>query len=103
MWQFFKFVLATIVGLFLFFFIGFIFLIGIASVAGSDEEVSIDENSVLELKLDKPIAERRTNDPFTDLGIPMVGMKNDLGLQEIRDAIRKAKTDKHIKGIPKKN
>ena len=99
MWQFLKFVLATIVGLLLFFFIGFILLLGIASVASSDEEVSIDKNSVLELKLDKPIAERKTNDPFTSFGFPMVGVRNDLGLQEIKDAIRKAKTDKNIKGI----
>src|SRR5688572_13469935 len=99
MWQFFKFVLATIVGLVLFFFIGFILLLGIASVASSDEEVSIDENSVLELKLDKPIAERKADDPFTDLGIPMMGVRNDLGLQEIKDAIRKAKADKNIDGI----
>jgi protease-4 len=99
MWQFFKYVLATIVGLLLFFFIGFILLIGIASVASSDKEVTVAENSVLELKLDKPIAERNTNDPFTDLGFPMIGVRNDLGLQEIRDAIRKAKTDENIKGI----
>lgn len=96
--QFFKFVLATVVGLLLFFFVGLLFLIGLAASAGSDKEVSVEENSVLELKLDKPIAERKEKDPFDGMGFPMMGGSN-LGLQEIKDAIRKAKTDDNIKGI----
>jgi protease-4 len=99
MWQFFKFVLATILGLFLFFFIGIFILMGIAASAASGEEVSINDNSVLELKLNKPISEREARDPFSDLGFSYTGFKNNLGLQEIKDAIRKAKTDDNIKGI----
>lgn len=96
--QFFKFVFATIIGLFLFFVIGFIILLGIAAAAGSDDEVAIENNSVLELKLNKPIDERKAKDPFGDMGLPFGGPGN-LGLQEIKDAIRKAKSDDNIKGI----
>jgi protease-4 len=96
--QFFKYVLATIVGLFLFGFIGFLILIGLAVSAASDDQVTIDKDSVLELKLDKPIAERQDKDPFGSLGMPF-GVRNNLGLQEIKDAIRKAKKDDHIEGI----
>src|SRR5688572_111071 len=97
--QFFKFVLATVVGLLLFFFIGFILMIGIAASAASDDEVSVEDNSVLELKLDKPIGERNEKDPFDGMGFPMLGGSSNLGLQEIKDAIRKAKKDDNIKGI----
>ena len=50
-------VLATIVGLFLFFVIGFFLLILIGALFGSSSEdkVKVKENSVLELKLDFPI------------------------------------------------
>lgn len=96
--QFFKFVLATVVGLLLFFFVGFIILLGIAASAASDEKVSVEENSVLELKLDKPIEERKAKNPFDGIGLAGMG-PSSLGLQEIKDAIRKAKTDDNIKGI----
>ncbi len=96
--QFFKFVFATMVGLLLFFFVGFILLLGIAAAIGSGEEVSVTKHSVLELKLDKPIGERKEKDPFDGLGFPAMG-GNNLGLQEIKDAIRKAKKDDNIDGI----
>ena len=56
--QFLKYTLATIVGLFLFSFLMFLVLVGIVAVASSEGEVSVEKNSVLELKLDKPIQER---------------------------------------------
>ncbi|HSI91258.1 MAG TPA: S49 family peptidase, partial [Adhaeribacter sp.] len=98
--QFFKYVLATVVGLMLFSFLGFIFLIGMLVSASSDKAVTIDKNSVLELKLDKQISERAERDPFTEFGIPVGPFrKSNLGLQEIKDAIRHAKTDDNIRGI----
>jgi len=96
--QFFKFVLATVVGLLLFFVVGFIILLGIAASAATEEKVSVEENSVLELKLDKPIEERKVKDPFDGFNFAVMGSTN-LGLQEIKDAIRKAKSDGNIKGI----
>src|SRR6478672_1797771 len=96
--QFFKFVLATVVGLLLFFVVGFIILLGIAASGATEDKVSVEENSVLELKLDQPIEERKVKDPFDGFNFAVMGSTN-LGLQEIKDAIRKAKSDGNIKGI----
>ena len=50
MWQFVKYTLATIIGLFLFSFLGFILIIGIGSAMSSSEsEFEVKENSVLKL------------------------------------------------------
>ncbi|PSR53813.1 signal peptide peptidase SppA [Adhaeribacter arboris] len=97
--QFFKFTLATIVGLFLFFLISFLIIIGIAASTASSEEVVINKNSVLELKLDQPITERQPKDPFDDLGIPFGVGAGSYGLDEIKAAIRKAKNDEKVRGI----
>ncbi|TAG66003.1 MAG: signal peptide peptidase SppA, partial [Runella slithyformis] len=58
MWQFIKYVLATIVGIFLFTLLGFFLLIGIgAAVGSSDDKQVVEANSVLKLSLDAPIQE----------------------------------------------
>ncbi|WP_192821430.1 signal peptide peptidase SppA [Rufibacter sp. LB8] len=96
--QFFKFVLATIVGLFLFGFVGFLILVGIAASA-SDDTVTIANNSVLEIKLSQPVVERAPRSPFAELGMGDVFGDNGIGLDEIKASIRKAKADDNIKGI----
>ena len=98
MLQFLKYTLATIVGLFLFSFLMFLVLVGIVAVASSEGEVSVEKNSVLELKLDKPIQERGGNDPFESLGV-FGGLSNVYGLNEIKASIRHAKNNDKIKGI----
>jgi protease-4 len=98
MLQFFKYTLATIVGLFLFSFLMFLVLVGIVAVASSEGEVSVAKNSVLELKLDKPIQERGGNDPFESFGA-IGGLSNVYGLNEIKASIRHAKTNDKIRGI----
>jgi len=53
--QFLKYVLATIVGLLLFSFVGFLLLIGIgAAISSSDSKVSVANNSVLKVDLNQP-------------------------------------------------
>ncbi|MBJ6118833.1 signal peptide peptidase SppA [Pontibacter sp. BT310] len=99
MLQFLKYVLATIVGLLLFSLISFLIMVGIIASAASKDEVSIVENSVLELKLDKPIAERDPQDPWQELGFAFGGFSSTDGLDQIKASIRKAKTDDNIKGI----
>ncbi|MBB6612507.1 signal peptide peptidase SppA [Pontibacter sp. Tf4] len=99
MLQFLKYVLATIVGLLLFSFLSLLILIGIAASAASDDEVRIVKNSVLELKLDRPIAERDPQDPLGELGFSFGGFSSTDGLDQIKAAIRKAKTDDNIEGI----
>ena len=93
--QFLKFVLATIVGLALFSFLGFLVvagIIGAAKSAGEHKETAA--NSVLELKLNEPLSERGRDDGFGPFG-----SKGSTGLIELKAAIRHAKTDGDIKGI----
>ncbi|AMM52672.1 signal peptidase [Rufibacter sp. DG15C] len=98
MLQFFKYVLATIVGLLLFMTLGFILLLGIAA-ATTDDTVSIEKDSVLELKLNQPILERSPRSPFADLGFSDAFGDGGIGLDDIKASIRKAKNDDNINGI----
>ena len=96
--QFFKYVFATILGLFLFWGVGLIILIIIGVAASGDQEANISDNSVLSLKFEGPIKERSSDNPFGDLEIP--GQQpGAVGVLEIRKAIAHAKTDPQIKGI----
>ncbi|WP_276497420.1 signal peptide peptidase SppA [Pontibacter litorisediminis] len=99
MLNFLKYVLATIVGLLIFFFISILLLIGIAASVGSGDEVKIADNAVLELKLDKPISERDPKDPLSELGFSFGGFSSTDGLDQIKASIRRAKNDDNIKGI----
>ncbi|OUJ72480.1 signal peptide peptidase SppA [Hymenobacter crusticola] len=96
--QFLKYVLATLVGLVLFAVIGVVVLIGLAySASRSEKDVVVATNSVLELKLDKPISERENPGSFAAY---ITGDNaQSTGLDQLKDAIRRAKTDDDIKGI----
>src|ERR1043165_4153012 len=98
--QFFKFVLATIVGLTLFVFIWFLFFLGIAISAGKKEKVTVAANSILKLDLNYKIPEKSDDNPFAGMSIfNLKPSKKAVGLTEIRESIAKAKTDDNIKGI----
>lgn len=99
MLQFFKYVLATIVGLLLFSFVGILLLIGIGAAvsSSSSSKVDVKENSVLKLDLDEPIDERSVENPLSAFGGS--GNTDAIGLIEIRQALADAKDDDNIKGI----
>lgn len=99
MLNFLKYVLATIVGLLIFFFMGLLLLVGIALSTADSDKVEVAENSVLELKLDRPIAERDPQDPFAELGFSFGGLSSTDGLDQIKAAIRRAKNDENVEGI----
>lgn len=99
MLNFLKYVLATLVGLLVFFFISILLLVGIAAASASSDEVKVAENSVLELRLDKPITERDPENPLSELGFAFGSLSSSDGLDEIKAAIRRAKTDDNVKGI----
>ncbi|MFP4093443.1 MAG: signal peptide peptidase SppA [Cyclobacteriaceae bacterium] len=88
-------VLATIVGLVVFF--GLIIMVFAIIGAASEQEVEVEANSVLRLELNKPIVERDTEDPFSSILLP--GTNGVIGLINLREAIKKAKNDENIKGI----
>ncbi|AHM59590.1 signal peptide peptidase sppa, 67k type [Flammeovirgaceae bacterium 311] len=100
MLQFLKAVGATIVGLILFSVL--MLIVGgaiIGAIASRDQEVEVKDNTVLHLKLDKPIVERANDDDISALdAIPGISAGN-IGLIEVIDAIKHAREDDRIKGI----
>ncbi len=99
MLNFLKYVLATVVGLLVFAFIGVLLLVAIASATASKDEVQIIKGSVLELKLDKAISERDPENPLAELGFSFGSFTSTDGLDQIKAAIRRAKKDDNIEGI----
>ena len=96
--QFLKYVLATVTGIVLILIVvgilGAISLVGLA--AKSAGRTKVEENSVYTLKLSGVMAERAASNPIAEL----IGEVSDnLGLDEVLSAIRKAKEDENIKGI----
>jgi protease-4 len=98
--QFLKYVLATVVGLILFSFVGFLLLIGMVAAfsSSSDTKTAVASNSVLKLDLDKPIMERSEDNPFSDFG-PVRTSGDAIGLIELKRVLKDAKEDNNIKGI----
>src|SRR5882762_9210838 len=100
--QFFKFVLASMVGVILtsviLIIVFIIFIAGLVS-AGSDKSVVVESNSVLQLKFNYPISERTPNNPLSGLSFLGIDGEKSVGLNDILANIKKAKTDTNIKGI----
>lgn len=100
--QFFKFVLATMVGFLvtsvIILIVVVVFIFGLVASA-NDKTVEVDANSVLQISFNSPIAERTPNNPFA--GLNFLGLDGDksIGLNDILADIKKAKTDANIKGI----
>jgi protease IV len=99
MLNFLRYVLATILGLFIFFFLGLLIMVGIVAATASKGDVTVAENSVLELKLDKAIVEREKDSPFGDFSLGFLSFDSGDGLDKIKASIRRAKTDDNVKGI----
>lgn len=98
--EFFKYFFATILGIIVVNMIMFFIVIGIiASVSGDEEKVKIEPSSVLHIRLDYPIAERTSDNPFENFSLGSFKNNKNLGLNDILRNIRKAKEDPMIKGI----
>ncbi len=96
--RFFTYLLATIVGIIISSIVLFFISMGILSAIISSQEktVEIKPNTVLTLKLDQPIVDRKPSIPF-NLG-SITGTRK-LGLNDILSNIKKAKNDENISGI----
>lgn len=71
---------------------------GIVGNASSGEKVVVSDNSVLYLNLDAQITEQQAENPFAGLPIPGGDVSN-VGLLQLKETIKNAKTDSKIKGI----
>jgi protease-4 len=100
--QFFKFTLATILGIFIAGILSIFIILGIiGSLMSSveDTEVVIPSHSILNLKLDFPINDRSLNNPLSQLDFTDFSIQQNPGLDEIIRSIQKAKEDPNIDGI----
>ena len=102
MWQFVKYSLATVFGLFLFAIVSLLLLAGVGAAIGSSDEVfDLKDNSVLRLDLNRPIVENASTEdnPLSALTDLYLAPPENLGLIQVLSALERAKVDPKIKGI----
>lgn len=103
--QFFKYVLATVVGVVLSAVLLFIVLIGIVTASlsslspGNSADVAVGANSILYIPLNHLITEKTEPSPFEGMNFPGISNVQSLGLNDILARIKAAKEDGNIKGI----
>lgn len=67
------------------------------SISSASEETTVDDNSVLHLRLNVPLAEQEVEDPIA--GLLPDGPDLTVGLLQLKETISRAKNDPKIKGI----
>lgn len=101
--QFLKYFFASLLGslasFIVLFFLSFIIMVGIVSMIGTEDKVSISENTILELEFDKEVPERSQFEKFNYSNLASGSLGKRLGLNEIVENIRKAKADSNISAI----
>ncbi len=99
--DFIKYTFASILGVFIAAIIASFLLMSmlVAMLSMSKETVEIKNNSILMLKLNKPIVERSVEDPLNGFEFKGFSLASDDGLDVILESIDKAKNDDNIKGI----
>ena len=103
MWQFFKYTLATLMGLFLFLIVSVLIIVGIgAAMSGGESEFEVKENSILKLDLNRPIVENASTEddnPLATFPNPFFESTEKIGLIQILSALERARIDSNVKGI----
>ncbi len=99
--NFFKTMFATMLGSFLMFILLVVtasLILG-AMMSNKDSIPTVTENSVLQIKLNKAITDRASDNPLENFDYMSLESKSSMGLIDILEAIDKAKNDDKIKGI----
>ncbi len=96
--KFLKYFLATVLGAVVSFIIIVLITVSIIGVVSSkkQKDFEVKENSVLVLKLDQPIVDRKPLSPFD---FSTMRKNEAIGLNSLLKCIKNAKTDENIKGI----
>jgi protease-4 len=98
--DFFKYVLATVVGIIV---VGLLctvmMVITLIGMASSTSTTSVPNDAVVVFKLDGSISERATEDPFASLLGNNALTSESMGLDDILKAIKNAKENDKVKGI----
>lgn len=99
--EFFKYVLATVVGIIAVSIIGFsLFFMAIGIlISSAEKQVTVQNNSMLVIDLERQIVDRAPNDPFQNLDVPGFPQLKTIGLDDIQTALKKAVHDDRIKGV----
>ncbi len=103
--NFFKYLLATILGVLITGLLMFFIFFGIAGamMSKSDKSVEVKENTLLILNLDKEIVDRGSKSPFDNFNFASMKPSQKLGLNDILKAIKNAADDPKILGIYMEN
>lgn len=99
MLNFLKYVLATVVGLFLFILLSFFLMAGIGALFSKGDTVVLKDKTMLRLDLNRQISEVAEENPLEELLAPLTGDVSGYGLRDIKEALKKAASDKKIEGI----
>lgn len=96
--SFLKYLLATVVGIIISSVLIFFILFGVvgAIMSSKDKAVEVKQNTVLYLKLNREIVDRK---PEVPIFVRAMGAPEQIGLNELLDCIQKAKSDNNIHGI----
>lgn len=100
--QFFKFTFASMLGMLLAIMLVVIVFIGIVGAiisSAGEKKIIVKENSILHIKLDDPISDRASSNPFENISLTNLQIPHELGLNDILKALHLAKEDNKIKGI----
>ena len=89
--------LASLLALVVFFFVGFFFFAGIIASLDKEDDVTVNENSILHINLNRPLADRSFTDPFSELGWGSEARK--IGVIDLKKALEHAASDDKIKGV----
>lgn len=101
--QFFKWVLATMVGtilaMFAMLFIVIMIVAGIASSFNDDQPEEIKEGSVLVINLEDGITDRASENPLENFDFNSFSAQSKTGLNHLLEDLKKAAKDSKVKGI----
>ncbi len=89
---------ASFLALVVFSLFGFFMFAAIVAAMETEGEVSVSDKSVLHINLNRPLADRSFNDPFSNLGFG-AGEPNKIGIIQLKRALTHAASDDKIEGI----
>ena len=91
--------LAVVAGAFLFFFFGFLLLVGIAGTFSMKTAVEVPSEAILRIDLSEVITDAPSNDPLAGLDLATLQRTPQLSLFGVLRAIEAAQDDERIRGI----
>jgi protease-4 len=96
--NFFKTFFASFLALLVFTFFGFVLLFMVLGALTAEERVTVNDKTVLHLKLDAEFSEQQAENPLAGFPVPG-GEVQSIGLLKLKETLQYAKTDPKIEGI----